>query len=68
MCRTAKIWSAILGCDVSPSAVPLCMIGLKLSRATNSYKDDNGRDIVGYTQVYEEVIAAMEEKKDEPAA
>lgn len=59
MLRTAKIWSAILKCDVSPEQVPLCMIGVKLARAAHEYKDDNTVDIVGYAQVYEETVLGM---------
>jgi len=33
--RTAKIWSAILGVDVTPEQVALCMIGVKISRECN---------------------------------
>lgn len=48
--RTAKIWSAILGVPVQPEQVPLCMIGVKMSRQCNKAKRDNWVDIAGYAQ------------------
>lgn len=48
--RTAKIWSAILGIEVEARQVAMCMIGLKLSRATWSKKTDNPIDIAGYSR------------------
>ena len=46
--RTAKIWSAILGYDVTPAEVSLCMVGLKISREVNKPKRDNRVDGAGY--------------------
>lgn len=46
--RTAKIWSAILGCDVTPNQVALCMVGVKLSRHCHKQKRDNLVDAIGY--------------------
>jgi len=46
--RTAKIWSAILGVDIQPKQVALCMIGIKISRECNAPKRDNWVDIAGY--------------------
>ena len=46
--RTAKIWSAILGIDVTPEQVGLCMVGVKISRECNKHKDDNLVDGAGY--------------------
>lgn len=48
--RTAAMWSAILGCEVKPKHVALCMIALKLSRATWAAKRDNWTDIAGYAR------------------
>lgn len=48
--RTAKIWSAVLGKEVTAAEVALCMIGLKISRATWSDKRDNYVDIAGYAR------------------
>lgn len=46
--RTAKIWSAILGAEVTASQVGLCMIGVKISRECNAHKRDTVTDIAGY--------------------
>jgi len=48
MGRTAKIWSAILGCDVTAAQVALCMVGVKISRECNRPKRDNRVDGAGY--------------------
>lgn len=48
--RTAKIWSAIIGVDVTPQQVALCMIGVKVSRECNKHKRDNLVDIAGYAE------------------
>ena len=53
--RTAKIWSAILGCDVKPEQVGLCMIGLKISRQCHKSKRDNLVDIAGYAGCIEKL-------------
>jgi Domain of unknown function (DUF6378) len=57
MTNTALIWSGILGVEVQPWQVPLCMIGVKLVRtnATPTYSD-NSDDIEGYLQMFREII------------
>lgn len=47
--RTAKIWSAILGHDITAEQVGLCMMGVKLSRQVNRPKFDNLTDLAGYS-------------------
>lgn len=54
--RTAKIWSAILGIDVTPEQVALCMIGVKISRECNKPKRDNRVDIAGYVETLDMVV------------
>jgi len=54
--RTAKIWSAILGVDVTPEQVALCMIGVKISRECNKPKRDNRIDIAGYAEALDMVV------------
>ena len=51
--RTAKIWSGILGTDVTPEDVALCMVGLKMSRlkATPDH-GDSIVDSIGYMIAY----------------
>jgi hypothetical protein len=53
--RTAKIWGAILGIDVTPEQVALCMVGVKISRECNKPKDDNVIDGCGYFRTLEMV-------------
>ena len=48
--RTASMWTAILGTEVQPRDVALCMIALKISRATWQDKRDNWVDIAGYAE------------------
>ena len=48
--RTAAMWSAILGVEVQAKHVALCMIVLKVSRATWASKRDNWTDIAGYAR------------------
>lgn len=48
--RIAGMWEEILGCEVRPKDVALCMIALKLSRATWASKRDNWVDIAGYAR------------------
>lgn len=51
--RTAKMWSAILGVEVPPEKVGLCMIAVKISRECNKHKRDNLVDIAGYAECVE---------------
>lgn len=53
--RTAQIWSAILGIDVTPEQVALCMIGVKISREINRPKRDNIVDGAGYFETLDMV-------------
>jgi hypothetical protein len=48
--RTATMWQAMFGWDVSPSQVAMAMICLKLSRQTHQAKRDNWVDIAGYAR------------------
>lgn len=49
--RTAKMWSAILGIDITPQQAILCMIAVKLSRLTNDHtKRDSAVDVAGYAE------------------
>lgn len=54
--RTAQIWTAIFGWDVTPEQVALCMVGLKLSREVNKPKRDNIVDAHGYLMTYRMVV------------
>jgi len=47
--KIAKIWSAVLGCEVTVAQVALCMAGLKIARLTYDNKDEDGwADLAGY--------------------
>ena len=64
--RTAKIWSAILGVDVTPEQVALCMIGVKISRECNKPKRDNRVDIAGYAEALDMVVEFQACSMDTP--
>lgn len=53
--RTAKMWSAILGCQVTAEQVGLCMCAVKISRQVNKPKRDNMVDLAGYAATVEMV-------------
>lgn len=51
--RTATMWSAVLGCEITPEQVALCMICVKISRLTHDYSRDSVVDIAGYARTLE---------------
>lgn len=46
--RAARIWSVILGADVTAEQVALCMIGMKIARQVHKPKADTIVDVIGY--------------------
>lgn len=64
--KTAKIWTGILmpkllpGVEISVDDVPMCMIGVKLSREVNKPKRDNRVDGAGYFETLDMVRTRME--------
>lgn len=66
--RTAKIWSAILGVDVTPQQVALCMVGLKISREVHRPKRDNRVDGAGYFETLNMVVERAAELELEAKA
>lgn len=48
--RAAKMWTAILGYDVTAEQVILCMIALKVSRLCHKFKRDSLVDVAGYAE------------------
>jgi len=55
--RTAKLWSVILGTEVKPEQVALCMIAVKISRLCQSPAHrDSVIDAAGYAATYQMVI------------
>ena len=54
--RTAKLFSAILGVEVTKQKAILCMIAVKLSRLVNDHtKRDSVIDIAGYAECLDRV-------------
>lgn len=51
--RTAALWSAYLGHEVTAHDVAVCMILVKVSRAKVSAHADNYVDIRGYADIAE---------------
>jgi hypothetical protein len=47
----AKMWSPILGFEVSPSQVVMCLIAMKLTREVIKHKRDNLVDLAGYAHI-----------------
>jgi len=50
---TARLWSVVLGIEVTPQQVALCMVHLKLAREVFSPKRDNLVDAIGYLLGYD---------------
>ncbi|MEQ1934730.1 MAG: DUF6378 domain-containing protein [Fimbriimonadaceae bacterium] len=53
--RIAELWSAVLGFNVAPSQVGLCMILVKVSRECHVHSRDNLVDIAGYADLLDTV-------------
>lgn len=66
--RTARLWSPILGIEVTPIQVALCMMAVKMSRAVNSYKRDNFVDLAGYAHCAVECHEEQERRVEEMTA
>lgn len=54
--KTAAMWSVILGTNVTPEQVGLCMCAVKISRQCNRPKLDNLVDLAGYAETVNMVI------------
>jgi len=48
----AKLWSAVMGWEMSPADVALCMVLLKIVREVHDHKRDNVVDAAGYLEIY----------------
>jgi hypothetical protein len=48
--RISKLWSVVLGVDVSPEDVAMCMVAVKVARyaSKSGYQPDTWIDIAGY--------------------
>lgn len=51
--RLAKLWSVVLGVEITPMQVALCLIQLKVSRQMNGHHRDSLVDIAGYARTAE---------------
>lgn len=60
--RTAALWSAVLGVEVTASQAILCMILLKVSRECHKHKRDNLVDMAGYAKCLMQVEEKLEGK------
>lgn len=55
--RIAEMWTVLLGHEVRPEDVALCMVGLKMIRALEAPDHwDNYLDMKGYTQIAEDIV------------
>jgi hypothetical protein len=58
--RTAALWSAYLGRDMSAKDVALCLALLKFSREAHRHKPDNLLDAAGYIGLAADMSAREE--------
>lgn len=55
--QIAQAWSAVLGVEVRPDQVPLCLIAMKLVRTSQTPDySDNSDDVEGYLDIFRKVI------------
>ena len=55
MARIAGMWGSILGVEIPPTKVAMCMVAVKLSRLTTSPNHaDSAIDIAGYAAILRE--------------
>ena len=61
--RIAKMWSVILGVEVTPEQHVLCMVAVKMARLCHSPQHmDSIVDIAGYAGTYEKLLKEREGK------
>ncbi len=58
--RTAALWSALIGHEITAYQAALMMVLVKLSREMNAHKDDNMVDAHGYLLVAGRILAREE--------
>jgi len=61
--QTAKMWSAVLGMEVSAEQVALCMILVKISRQTHKPQRDNVVDMAGYAATLSMIVEEREKRE-----
>lgn len=53
----AKIWTVILGYEVEPEKVALCMVGVKLARLSRNWSHaDSIKDVAGYAAILSQLV------------
>lgn len=52
----ARLWSVVLGVEVSSRQVCLCLIQLKVARMLNGWQRDSIVDIAGYTGLLAQIV------------
>lgn len=64
--RIAKIWSVILGIEVTEEDVAMCMAGLKMARyaSRSGFQPDTWVDLAGYAGCGYEVGKIVSEQKN----
>lgn len=55
--RTAALWSAFLGHEITPFQAAICMVLVKISREAHKHKPDNLVDSHGYLLVAARILA-----------
>lgn len=61
--RIAAIWSVILGIEVRPDQVALCMVGTKLARLAETWDhEDSFVDAAAYCGIAAECVAEMRDR------
>lgn len=65
--RTAKLWSAILGHEVTAEQAILCMVAVKISRECHRAKRDNRVDGAGYFKCLDMVEQERARRNSTPA-
>ena len=57
--EVANMWSSILHVDVQPWQAVLCMMAMKLQRASVSPDyEDNIKDVEGYAEIFRQIIGS----------
>ena len=51
--KVSVLWSAYLGCEITPDQVALCMVLVKIARSSSGYTRDDYLDSIGYMVIAE---------------
>ncbi|MGD0090112.1 MAG: DUF6378 domain-containing protein [Planctomycetota bacterium] len=61
--RAAGMWSIIIGSQVTPAQVGLCMAALKICRECHRHKLDNIQDAIGYLICVQDTYATRRQTR-----